>query len=285
MQAGHTETDMENVREICVADSPERLRYSVCTLVTRPDEYGVMRDSFRDAGFTDDLCEFLYTDNSTQNQCDAFAAMNVFLQEAAGEYIILCHQDIRLHDHTVTQLDTVITDLSQRAPNWGVIGNAGGIRPGHLAVRITDPKGTNTADGPFPAQVAAIDENFMLVRRSANLCLSGDLSGFHFYGTDLCIIADILGFSSWVVDFHLHHIGGASTDKKGKSEFHTSYFDVRESLIRKYRRAFRSRWIQNTGTIIYLTGSRLKQIVLNSKPAVRLCKLAGKIKRRLSQGG
>ena len=272
---------MPLTREISPSTVASSVRYSVCTLMNNREQYEALQASFQSAGFDDDVCEFLFIDNSQQNQCDAFEAMNLFLQEATGEYIILCHQDVRLHDHRIADLDRVINDVAARDPNWAVLGNAGGMAPGRLAIRITDPKGTNTAWGPFPARVDAIDENFMVVKRAANLSLSHDLEGFHFYGTDLCIMADILGYSCWVVDFHLHHIGGESTKKKGdrRNSFHSTYPILRQSLINKYRRAFRPRWLQNTGTILHLSGSKLRQYVLNGKMPVRLMKLSGKISK------
>lgn len=273
---------MPRTREISPSKVASTVRYSVCTLVNKLDQYEELQQSFQHAGFQAGTCEYLFIDNSQRNQCDAFEAMNLFLREAAGEFIILCHQDVRLHDHQLADLDRAIENVTRRDPNWAVLGNAGGVAPGQLAIRITDPKGTDTAWGPFPARVDAIDENFMVVKRSANLGLSRDLEGFHFYGTDLCIVADILGYSCWVIDFHLHHIGGEST-KQGsqRSGFHSSYPIVRQSLINKYQRAFRPRWLQNTGTIVHLSGSKLRQYLLNAKMPVRLMKLSGKISKAM----
>lgn len=275
---------MPVAREISSIPTQPCCRYSICTLVTSAAQYQAMQQSFHKAGFDSDECEFLYLDNSQSNRFDAFQAVNLFLQAATGDYIIICHQDIQLHDDRVEDLDRLINDITHTDPDWAVLGNAGGVRPGRLAIRITDPKGKNTSAGPFPARVDAIDENFMVVRRSANLSLSGDLSGYHFYGTDLCIIADILGYHCYVIDFHLHHIGGESTRKgKAKNSFHTSYPQIREAILRKYQRAFRPRWIQNTGTILYLSGSRLKRSALNGKVAVGLAKFIGKLRNRIGQ--
>lgn len=272
---------MNTAREIVVGDQGNGPVYSVCTLVTKPEQYDEMLASFQNAGFDVHNTEFLFIDNSETNQCDAFEAVNLFLQSAAGRHIILCHQDIRLIDDRAPELERAIRAVESADPNWAVLGNAGGRAVGDLAIRITDPKGTNTSTGPFPARVDSLDENFIIVRRSANLSVSGDLNGFHFYGTDLCIVADVLGYSSWVIDFHLHHLGGASTERGGKSAFHTTYFTLRDALVEKYRRAFRGRWLQNTGTILHLSGSRLKQRVLNSKPAIHVAKFLGKLRKKL----
>lgn len=236
--------------------------YSVCTLVTNLDEYSEMLTSFRAAGFTHANSEFIYADNTGLNKYDGFSAVNKFLSVAQGDYVIICHQDIRLHADKIDVLERAIAELSAHDPNWGILGNAGGISPGRLAIRITDPNGVNTHWGNLPARVFSLDENFMVIRREANLAASRDIGGFHLYGTDLCIIADILGYSAYVIDFHLLHLGGASSkdaksgDKKVKT-FIQDYTHSKDRVIRKYRRAFATRWIQNTGTLLLLSHSRL----------------------------
>jgi len=47
-----------------------------------------------------------------------------------------------------------------------------------LAIRISDPYGENQSSSSGACH--ALDENFIVVRRQANLSLSHDLSGFHF---------------------------------------------------------------------------------------------------------
>jgi GT2 family glycosyltransferase len=259
--------------EIDLLDTSQRIRFSVCTLVTRHDQYQEMLDSFRAGGFTPANSEFIYVDNSQANKYDGYAATNRFLHVARGEYVILCHQDIRLHADKLEALDRRIEELNALDPRWAVLGNAGGVRPGCLAIRITDPHGENVRNGRFPARVASLDENFMLVRRRANLSVSCDLKGFHFYGTDLCLIAGILGHTCYVVDFHLWHIGGESQPGKPKSQaFKSDYPLSRTRFIEKYRRAFAPRWIQNTGTTLFVSGSRLLNFIANRRVVLSLAR-------------
>lgn len=262
--------------------------YSICTLVTDHDQYAEMVASFRVAGFTEVNSEFIYVDNAGQNKYDGFTAVNKFLNLARGNYIILCHQDLRLHTDKIDTLQRAIADISVRDPNWGILGNAGGIAPGRLAIRITDPKGINTHRGVLPARVSSLDENFMVIRRDANLAVSSDIGGFHFYGTDLCIIADILGYTAYVIDFHLLHLGGDSskdnqTGKSGKA-FIQDYPRARSRMIRKYQRAFKSRWIQNTGTLLLLSESRLLGLIANLKLVRSLVKRFSLPRPSSSQG-
>jgi hypothetical protein len=122
--------------------------------------------------------------------------------------------------------------------------------------------------GPFPARVVSLDENFMIVRRLANLAVSRDLSGFHHYAADLCTIADILGWHAYVIGFYLrHHSGGG---------FDASYDRSRVAIAAKYARALRPRWV-------HLVTLQPFFIAGNGRGArrARLMRLLGKAKRRL----
>ena len=145
-------------------------------------------------------------------------------------------------------LEQRLRHLTQVDGAWGVCGNSGGIALGRNAIRITDPHHTDVSMGPFPHRVFSLDENFMVVRRSANLCLSRDLAGYHMYGPDLCVMADVAGHRCYVIDFHLRHLSGGTLDAD---------FRIREKeFARKYAHAFRSRWIQTSVTTVFLSGSR-----------------------------
>lgn len=258
----HT-TDAEPVDAAVPLEGPA---FSICTLVTSQDEYAQMLASFVAAGFTRDCCEYLYLDNSQGNRWDGYQAVNRFLLRARGERVIICHQDIRLHDDRIEELRRAIDAVEQQDPAWGVLGNAGGEAPGRLAIRITDPNGENTRRGNLPARVQGLDENFLIVRREANLAVSRDIGGFHFYGTDLCVVADMLGYASYAIDFHLHHLGGASKHrgkKKQVAQFVADYPLTKARFVAKYRRAWAPRWIQNTGALLYLSGSRTRNWLLN----------------------
>jgi hypothetical protein len=230
------------------ADRTERqpVRFSICTLVTDHAQYAEMVRSFRAGGFDGPDCEYLYLDNSERNAFDAFKGGNIFLREAAGDFIILCHQDLLLLDDHRDALEARMAELDRLDPDWALCGNAGGTAAGQRVIRISDPHGADQAWGSFPARATALDENFIVVRRDANLAFSHDLSGFHLYGADLCIVADVLGRTAWVVDFHLQHKSPGRAD----ASFHAS----EGALQDKYRRAFRSRSITTTCTTFAVQG-------------------------------
>jgi len=225
----------------------DTVRYSICTLVTRMDEYREMVASFEAGGFAAPDCEYLYLDNTRSNAHEAYVGYNRFLQAARGEYVVLCHQDVALLDDGRARLDAVLADLTRRDPHWGLCGNAGGVRKGEHAVRITDPSGPDQWYGVLPAQVVSLDENFIVVRRSANLALSRELRGYHLYGAELCLVAEMLGHSAYVVDFHLLHKSVGAMDE----HFH----DLQRRMVQRCEAAFRPRWITTTCTEFFVSGS------------------------------
>jgi hypothetical protein len=228
---------------------PDMPRYSVCTLVTRPEQYTTMRETFAARGFNGTTSEFLYLDNSGPDQCGAYRGLNALLNAARGQYVILCHQDVRLIEDGIGDLDRRLSELDARDPNWALAGNAGGIAPGRLAFRITDPHGAGRHSGNLPVQVMSLDENFIVVKRAARIGCSVDLEGFHFYGADLCLNADVAGYSAWVIDFHLQHLSGGNKS--------ADFFAVEEAFRAKWSHALRARWMQTTCSLLRLSGSGL----------------------------
>jgi len=275
-----------NALEVDSIKSKPHPKYSICTLLTEIEQYKDALSSFREAGFVEPECEFIYIDNTAENKYDGYTGVNKFLQIANGDYIILCHQDLILHADKKEKLDSLIDEITDLDSDWALLGNAGGIVPGRQAYHLTEYTGKDKHylhRGKFPAKVNSLDENFIIVKKSANLSVSNDLSGFHMYGTDLCIIARILGFTAYVVDFHLWHIGGASTkDPVTKGSHVTSSFDTaKENLIRKYQRGFAPRFVQTTCTILYISGSKLKNYLFNRKIIFSIQKRFNRLKNLL----
>jgi hypothetical protein len=242
--------------------------FSIATLVTDPSAYAAMCQSFADAGFDAADCEFLTIDNTTTPQASAFAGLNRALAMARGRHVILCHQDVLLTHDDRAVLERRLAELDAQDPRWGVAGNAGGVGPGELAIRITDPHGADQRRGTFPARVASVDENFIVVKGGTRFGFSADLDGFHFYGADLCTQARIAGHTSYVIDFHLTHL---SAGKAG-----AAFATAREAFTAKWARALEPTLIQTTCAVT----------ALNPNPALGelqalTARLASAIGRRL----
>jgi hypothetical protein len=246
--------------------------FSICTLVTDAAEYLEMQDSFIANGFTMELCEYLHIDNSAQNTFEAFAGLNRFLRHAKGRYIILCHQDILLESHGIEELKTRMAELNDLDPNWAAIGNAGSVNIKYRSVHIIQTSGRSGHEKYLPIRVQTLDENFIVVKNSANLALSTDLAGFHFYGADICLVADALGYSCYVVDFKLIHKSEGNDDEQ--------FYRVKKELIKKYRRAYRPRFIGTTITRFYLSGNKLQNAIGNTRIVLFLARQFYKLFRK-----
>lgn len=233
-----------------------RYKYSICTLVTNMLEYNEMVTSFMDAGFTEEFCEFLYADNSKENVFEAFGGINRFLQEAKGKYIILCHQDILLHDDNISVLEKRIEEIDALDPHWGILANAGGINFKELAMHVTQKTGNRLIENMLPLKAITVDENFMLVKSDANLTLSYDLAGFHLYGTDICLIANTLGYNAYIINFNLLHKSDGNADK--------SFYEIKKNIRKKYQEAFRGRFISTTITHFYIGGNKFTHVLYNT---------------------
>ncbi len=267
-------------------DEVFKFEFSICTLVTNMPEYLEMRESFIKGGFTTDTCEYLYIDNITQNTFEAYAGLNRFLREAKGKYIILCHQDILLTQHGLNDLRDRIDEIGKIDPQWGILGNAGSVNIKYRAVHLIQGLGKKSLEKSagnsfkdlvekyLPIRVATLDENFIIVKNSANVALSADLGGFHFYGADICLVADVLGFSCYVIDFKLLHKSEGNDDSK--------FYQLKRKLIRKYGRAFRSRFTGTTVTRFYISGNKLLNILGNTRLILFIARQYYKIFRRKS---
>jgi hypothetical protein len=226
---------------------PCQYRFAICTLVSNFEEYGRMLDSFIDAGFTTADCEYRYVDNTNGNSFDAYKGLNLFLQNSDAAYIIICHQDILLKFDKRDTLERRIAELDAIDSNWAVAGNAGTNNPYLLSMVVTHTDMVTHKVGVLPSKVKSLDENFILVKKSANIALSGDLSGFHLYGTDICLVASCLGYSAYAIDFSLQHLSMGNKD--------ASFYELSKRLQTKYSFFFRSRYIKTTVTRFYLSSN------------------------------
>ncbi len=233
----------------------ELYEFSICTLVTRKKEYAEMLETFNKSGFTSDICEFLYLDNSTENKYDGFKGLNLFLRQAKGKYIIICHQDVLMDKDNIYDLRKRLIELDKVDSNWAICGNAGAMGPNYIVYHISYPKGKMMSKGKFPLKVSSLDENFLLIKNNACLSFANNLTGFHLYATDLCLNAELNGFNSYVIRFNLTH--------KSRGNSSADFHKIRKELIKKYNYFFRSRWIQTTCTVFYLSGSFFGRLYAN----------------------
>ena len=261
------------IRRINKEKRDYRIKFSFCSLVSRLDEYQEMVDSAKAAGFSGEDVEFLYLDNSIENIYDGFSGFNRFLIEARGEYIVYCHQDILFEFDKRETLEERINEIDAIDPKWAALGNAGKAHSSQSIVRITDANTDNIRYDPLPSKVMTLDENFLIVNRRNPISCSSQMKGFHLYATDLCQNAEYLGYSCYVIDFHLRHKSGGNPD--------ASYRAVQHELMHLNHIRKKSQVIEAMCSRFYVSSSRLSMIIFNNKKLLNLYKSLKKKRSKL----
>lgn len=221
----------------------------IFTFVTDRDGYSQMRHSFEQAGFTSDRAAFMeLTGTGQPGEPEPYSTITKLVAELSEPWFILCHQDLRLDQgHGMDDLVGAIRDLEERDDRWAVSGNAGGSRALRVIRSVTDPHGGGTGD-PLPARVHSLDENFLLIRTGTGLQCSPQLSGFHLYGTDLCLNALEQGRQPYVIDFRVRHLSRGTRDAE--------YVAARDRLVVHWSSRFVACYVRTTIEVIFL--SRLR---------------------------
>jgi hypothetical protein len=143
----------------------------------------------------------------------AGAAYNSGLAEATSDLVVLAHQDVYFPEGWKENLDRSICALEAGNLEWGVLG-VFGITAGAKAEPMGHCYSTglrHLLGGAFskPVRAKSLDELVLVVRRSSGLSFDEKLSGFHFYGTDICLRASFTGLGCYIVPaFCIHNSTG-----------------------------------------------------------------------------
>lgn len=246
-------------------DASYKFLFSICTIVTSMEEYAEAKQSFEACGFTEN-CEYLVADNTLGNQFSAYEAIAAFIKRSSGQYLIIVHQDVRCIDNK-EMLTACLSELTQLDRNWAVCGNAGNLGYREKRYYINNA-GEEIITHGLPARVSCLDENMLIINRDTNLTISADLDGFHLYGSDLCLVADFLGYSCYVIPFMVKHLSPGNIDEL---KLH------REKFISQYGKKLRGRFIETTCINFYLSNSAWKNKMFNSPFFFRFVKLSQKL--------
>lgn len=236
----------------------------VFTFVTDPDGYQEMRRSFEQAGFTGEHAAFTEFHGGGSGEPEPYSTITGLVATLGDPFFILCHQDVRLDQgHGIDQLLSTIRELEALDDRWAAAGNAGGSRSLRVIRSITDPHGGGSGDS-LPARVHSLDENFLVIRTGTGIGCSPDLSGFHLYGTDLCLNALEQGRQPYVIDFRLRHLSPGTKD--------AAYTTARDRLVTHWSSKFVARYVRTTVEVLFLSRLGFLMRVLGSARALRIVK-------------
>ncbi|MBW1739124.1 MAG: hypothetical protein JRJ69_16715 [Deltaproteobacteria bacterium] len=146
-----------------------------------------------------------------QDPESASHAYNEALCRSSNEILVFAHQDVYLPRGWGVELQEAISLLNRKDPDWGVAGVYGVTETGKGAGYVYSTGLRRFVGQCFsaPLQVRTLDEMLLIVRRSSGLQFDEDLPGFHLYGTDICLEAQMRGMKNYVLPcFTLHNSNG-----------------------------------------------------------------------------
>jgi hypothetical protein len=141
----------------------------------------------------------------------AASAYNAAIVAAKTDVLVLAHQDVFLPKGWAGQLERSLAGLAKADPQWAVAGVWGGREfgqfQGHLyCAGLQRVLGQSTAQ---TAEVTSLDEVLLILRKSSGVRFDERLSGFHMYGTDICLEAKARGLKSYAISaFCIHNTNG-----------------------------------------------------------------------------
>jgi hypothetical protein len=189
--------------------------FHICTIANDRTQYQNLLDSLHKSGFSSQNSRITLFDNFGSNQFEPFSCINQVLQETTEPYILFCHQDI-LFDKGEGFKDLLarLEELNKLDPKWAVAGNAGVNQKFKYVIRISDANQSYNWKGSFPQKIFSLDENFLVINTKNKPACSAELTGFHLYGSDICLHSIKNGNTSYVINFHITHLSGGNTGQE-----------------------------------------------------------------------
>jgi len=162
----------------------------------------------------------------------AFRGLNIGQDISNGKYLIFCHDDIILSNNWIERLKYHIRNLENNSIQWGVLGPAGitiGSEQG--AYFLTTETGENikikdssVINDKEIYEVGCLDELCLITKKSTGLRFSDrELSGFHFYGGNLCLESKRLGLRNFAIDCWTFHQSDGNKNVSSKEKFDLFY--------------------------------------------------------------
>lgn len=191
---------------------PKQYDFSIITLVHNLDDYKDFLDSLK-TQIGKFSVEIIGIPNFYNQFTSSYKALNTAADTANGNFLIYCHDDIVVKEDWLNSIATNIESLNRQAINWGVLGSAGITLEDKSAFFLIDEEGnelwkTDSSiqhDKPY-YEVKSLDEMCLITDRNKNIRFSdNDLSGFHFYGINLCLVAKSRGMNNYAINSYIHH--------------------------------------------------------------------------------
>lgn len=191
---------------------PKQVDFSIITPVYDLNSYTDFIDSIRKQ-VGNHTYEIIAVPNFYNIFNSAYKALNTGADLASGKILIYCHDDIVVTPNWMNKIKEHLSILESQHVKVGVIGPAGITHNEQSAYYLLNEAGvefyklTNTILAQHPRyQVQSLDEMCLITYKSNNLRFDDiQLTGWHFYGANICFKAASKGMHNYAIDAYLHH--------------------------------------------------------------------------------
>lgn len=178
----------------------------------------------------DEYTETIIVDNRS-NIYTAPEALNKGWEMARGEWVIFAHQDILVCDE---YLEKIAKILKTTPKNIGIIGNSGITTRFTCSINnrfITYKVNSNS----LGTKAHTLDELILLVHRDLieKIKFDESINGFHFYGPDLCLQAEQIGYQNYINSLPIRHL--SDTVKRFTPEQKNNYVSCAKLFWKKWK--------------------------------------------------
>lgn len=239
------------------AKLPKEVDFSIITLVYNLDEYREFCESLR-YQIGSYSVEVIGIPNFFNLFESAYKGLNTAADTANGKHIIFCHDDIVVPKDWLYRIRKNILELDAMNTRWGVLGPAGVFLDNdHSAYFLLDEsmqpmwqKDPTILHDKTRYEISSLDELCLITKRSNSLRFSDkNLSGFHFYGVNLCLEAQIKGYKNFSIDAYCHHKSDGNKNVATLEKYQTYENDARSFHMWARSKGFKT-WRSTTAKAV-----------------------------------
>jgi GT2 family glycosyltransferase len=215
-------------------------KFSIVTIVNNIDQYLDLLNDLKQQEYNYEI-EIIAIPNFDGIFTSAAEALNIGIRVSESDYTILCHQDLRLPKNWLETLHERIKEIKIEHSDFGVIGIAGS-----WVNRYSDDgiSYLTNSDTPLKSvhtkyiEVQCLDELCLVVNTKNNILFdANNFTGFHGYGSDLCLSYLETGLKNFAVNAPCTHLSDGFKNLL-TNEGLQSYLQATFTLFKKWRGRF-----------------------------------------------
>jgi len=179
-------------------------KFSIVTLVNNENQYLDFLNDLKkqDCNFDFEIIS-LPNFNGEYDSCSC--ALNIGMALSESEYIIMCHQDLRVPSNWLGNIFEKIRELTMNDIKFGVLGMAGAW------VRNQDSDGVIFLDGNINnskfKEVQCLDELCLIISNRTDIKFDErNFPHYHGYGSDLCLSYISKGYRNFAINCPCTHL-------------------------------------------------------------------------------